>query len=82
MVPRVRTKHNNTALQFYAKSKIWNSLSGEVSQDWTLPMFKSKLKIVIFSHAYDRWKDLIYYFFLISLDNDFFKIMFNLYLYF
>ena len=51
--PRVRTKQGEAAFQFYAP-KIWNSLTEDVRQASTLKMFKSRLKTVLFSCAYDN----------------------------
>ena len=52
LVPRVRTKHGESAFQFYA-AKIWNSLPEDVRQTSTLTMFKSQLKTVLFRCAYN-----------------------------
>jgi len=49
-VPRVRTKQDEAAFQFYAP-KIWTSLPEDVRQASTLTMFKSRLKTVLFSCA-------------------------------
>ena len=53
LVPRVRTKQGEAAFQVYAP-KIWNSLPEDVRQASTLTMFKSRLKKVLFSCAYDN----------------------------
>lgn len=47
MVPRIRSKHAE------AKAKIWNILHKDVRQASTLTMFKSRLKTVLFTRAYD-----------------------------
>ena len=52
-VPRVRTKHGEAAFQFYGV-KVWNSLPEDVRLASTLTMFKSRLKTVLFSRAYDN----------------------------
>ena len=53
LVPRVRTKQGEAAFQVYAP-KIWNSLPEDVRQASTLTMFKSRMKTVLFSCAYDN----------------------------
>ena len=55
LVPRVRTKQGEAVFQFYAP-EVWNSLPEDVRQASTLTMFKSRLKTVLFSCAYDNWK--------------------------
>ena len=52
-VPGVRTKQGDAAFQVYAP-KIWNSLPEDVRQASTLTTFKSRLKTVLFSCAYDN----------------------------
>jgi len=56
--PRVRTKQGGAAFQFYAP-KIRNSLPEDVRQASALTMFKSRLKTLLFSGAYDSWRGCI-----------------------
>jgi len=52
LVPRVRTKHGEAAFQIHT-AKIWNNLPEDVRQASSLTMFKTKLKTVLFSCAYN-----------------------------
>ncbi|KAK0132374.1 hypothetical protein N1851_032740 [Merluccius polli] len=50
--PRVQTKHGEAAFSCYA-AQHWNKLPAELKSAPTVSIFKSKLKTLLFSCAYD-----------------------------